>query len=227
MKLEQRSFPGKSFRPQPEVLINEDLQMFALVTPWGERLQTKKVLEFLVQNYESFYADEERTNIYPSLASLSEEENTLRALLLSCNKWVFEEQNKSKEYDCAYEVVCGNFINGKLIFVQAGYPLIYLDRPEIPLQSLGHTLDFSALFSKGGKRLPPLPSTLMGLYPDSHFSVFSFPVIPEDRFLFISRDFVPGSILGFSRKDRSIDNILSVLIDENEESPLWLGLLSF
>jgi len=201
--------------------------MFAIVTPWGQAFQTQKILEFLVQNYESFYADEEKTSIYSKLESLSQEENTLRALLLSCSEWIFNEQNGGKEYNFGYELVCGNFKNGKLIFIQAGHPAIYLDRPDIPLQSLGHVLDFSALFSQKGNRLPPLPSTLIGLYPDTHFPVFSFPILSGDRLIFISRDFVQNSLLDISRPQRNLDHLLFVLTKENEESPFWLGILSF
>ena len=227
MKLEQRCFNGKSFRPTPEVLINQDLQLFAIVTPWGPAFQTKKLLDFLVQNYESFCSDEEKTNVYTRLQSLSEEENVLRSLVLSCNEWVFNEQNESKEYSFGYELVCGNFKEGKVIFLQIGQPFIYLDRPGISLQSLGHVLDFSGIFSRGEKRLPPLPSNLLGIYPDTHFSVFSLPVTKEDRLLFISRDFVPGSLLETARENRNLNDLVSLLSEENEESPLWLGLLSF
>lgn len=227
MKLEHRCFSGKSFRPPPEILVNKDLQMFAIATPWGPSFQTKKTLDFLVQNYESLSSDKEKTNIYQQLSSLSEEENILRSLLLSCNEWIFNEQNKAKEYNFGYELVCGNFKNGKLVFIQAGHPFIYLDRADLPLQPLGHVLDFSALFSKAERRLPPLPSTLMGIYPDKHFSVFSFPVIPGDRLIFISRDFIQNSLLDTPRKERNLEHLLSVLIEENEESPLWLGILSF
>ena len=227
MELDHRCFSGKNFRPKPEILINKDLQMFAIITPWGPAFQTKKVLEFLVQNYESFSVDEEKTNIYSKLHSLSEEENILRSLLLSCNEWIFNEQNGGKNYNFGYELVCGSFTNEKLVFLQAGQPFIYLDRPEIPLQSLGSVLDFSGLFSVKGQRLPPLPSTLMGIHPDTHFSVFSFPVHREDRLIFISRDFIPGSILETPRKNRNLDYFSSVLTEENDQSPFWLGVLSF
>ena len=227
MKLEQRSFSGKSFRPVPEVFLSKELQLFAIVTPWGPTDQSQKVLEFLSQNYESFCSDEEKTKIYSGLESLSEEENVLRSLLLSCNEWIFNSQNEGKEYKFGYEIICGNFKNGKLSFLQVGQPFIYLDRIGIPLQSLGHVLDFSALFSKKNRRLPPLPSSLIGLYPDTHFSVFSLPVLPEDKLLFISRDFAPGSILDIPRKNRNLEQFLSFLTQENEQSPVWLGLLSF
>lgn len=227
MKMKHRCFSGNNIRPQPEILINENLQIFAIATPWGPQNETKKILDFIVQNYENFCEDAEKTNVYKKLMSLSEEENLLRALFLSCNEWIYNEQNAGKEYNFGYELVCGNVKNGKLIFIQAGQPFIYLDRPDTPLQALGHILDFSALFFKGGKRLPPLPSTLVGLHPDNHFSVFSFPVMPGDRLIFISRDFVANSVLDIPREDRNIDHLLSVLMEENENTPLWLGLLSF
>ena len=226
MKLEHRCFSGNSFRPTPEILINEDLQLFVIVTPWGPAFKTKKLLDFLSQNYESFCVDEEKTSVYPKLQSLSQEENILRSLILYCNEWIFKEHNASKEYNFGYEMLCGHFKNGKAVFLQIGQPFVYLDRAEIPLQSLGHILDFSGIFSKGKERLPPLPSSLLGLYPDSHFSVFSLPVIKGDRLIFISRDFVPASILDTPRESRNLEDLLSLLTQSNEESPLWLGILS-
>ena len=226
MKLSQKSFAGKSFRPLPELHIKEDLNMFCLLTAWGPRQKNKAVLDFLSQNYESFFEDEEKTKAYSKSESLSSGENTVRNLLLACNEWVFKELNEKKAVQFAYELVFGLFENGKFCFAQVGQPFIYLDRPGLPLQSMGAALDFSALFAKKGKRLPPLPSSLIGLYPDSYFPVFSLPIQPEDRLFFISRDFIPMEILQAS-KERSLDNFLKLLTSENEQSPCWLGELSF
>ena len=227
MKLEHRCFKGTSFRPTPEVLLSEELSFFAILTPWGPSSYTKKLLDFLTQNQESFKSDEEKTSIYSQLQSLSKEENVLRTLILSCNEWVFKNQNEGKGYNFGYELVCGNFINGKVVFLQIGQPYIYLDRPEIPLQPLGHILDLSGAFSKKGKRLPPLPSSLLGLHPDSHFSVFSLPVEKEDRLLFVSRDFVPNLNGERGKNKQSLEAFVSCLTEENAESPFWIGLLSF
>lgn len=227
MNLERRCFKGQNFRPTPEILISKELQFFAVLTPWGPSSHTREVLDFLVQNHESFKSDEEKTSAYPQLQSLSKEENVLRTLILSCNEWVFKNQNEGKEYNFGYELVCGNFINGKVVFLQIGQPFIYLDRPEVPLQPLGHILDFSGAFSKKGKRLPPLPSSLLGIHPDTHFSVFSLPVDKEDRLLFISRDFTPALNTEKKTDKQSLNDFMSLLTQENADSPLWIGLLSF
>ncbi|MCZ0932720.1 MAG: SpoIIE family protein phosphatase [Oligoflexia bacterium] len=226
MKLDQKSFTGKSFRPLPELRINEDLNMFCLLTAWGPRNQSAKVLDFLAQNYESFFSDEEKTRAYSKLESLSREENTVRNLLLACNEWIFKELNEEKTGVFAYELFFASFEKGKLTFAQVGQPFVYLDRPGFSLQSLGANLDFSALFAVKGKRLAPLPSALIGLYPDTHFPVFSLPLQPEDRLLFVSRDFIPMEILKTPREQRSLENFLKLLTSENEKSPCWLGQLS-
>ena len=227
MKFSQKSFTGNSFRPLPEVHFNEELNMLCLLTAWGPRSQNSKVLDFLMQNYESFFSDEEKTKVYDKMASLSEEENTVRNLILACNDWIFKELNEEKKGLFAYELFFASFKSGKLTFAQIGQPFVYLDRAGLSLQPLGSILDFSALFAKKGKRMAPLPSSLIGLYPDSHFPVFSLPIQTEDRFLFISRDFVPVDLLQSSEKQRNIEKFLILLTSENESSPCWLGELAF
>ena len=226
MRFNQKIFTGKSFRPLPDIQVNEDLNVLGLLTAWGPRSQNSNVLDFLVQNYESFVSDNEKTRAYSKMASLSEEENTIRNLLQACNEWIFKDLNEEKAGRFAYEIFFSSLKNGKLTFAQVGQPFVYLDRPEMSLQSLGSVLDFSALFAQKGKRLSPLPSSLIGLYPDSHFSVFSLPLQEEDRLLFISRDFIPADLLQSPREKRDIKSLLSLLTSENEESPCWLGQLS-
>ncbi len=226
MNLQHQSFGGTVFRPQPEVLINDDLKIFAIITPWGPKHQTKNVMDFLIQNYETFSNDEEVTYIVPKLQSLSQEENMLRYLVLSCNQWIFNEQNNKTEYLFGYEMVCGMKIDHQIIFAQIGHPFIYLDRPNIPLQTLGHVLDLSGGFSPFKEQLPPLPSQLIGLHSDAHFSIFKLPIKTDDRLLFISKNFIPGHLLEVSRKERTLDNISAILSKNNEDTAFWLGILN-
>ena len=226
MDLQHQSFGGTVFRPQPEILINEDLKIFAIITPWGPKHQTKNVMDFLVQNYETFSNDEEVTSVLPKLKSLSQEENVLRSLVLSCNQAIFKEQNNETEYLFGYEMVCGIVIENQIIFAQIGHPFIYLDRQNIPLQSLGRVLDLSGSFSIFEKQLPPLPSQLIGLYADAHFSIFKLPIQKQDRLLFISRDFVPGHILEIPREKRTLNDISLILSKDSKNIAFWVGHLS-
>ena len=227
MKLNQKSFTGNSFRPLPEALINKDLNIMCLLTAWGPRNQNTKVLDFLVQSFESFFSDKEKTKVYSKLESLSEEENTVRNLVLACNDWIFKDLNGAERGRFAYELFFASFQEGKLTFAQVGQPFVYLDRPGLSLQPLSSILDFSALFAEKGKRLAPLPSSLIGLYPDTHFSVFSLPIQTQDQLIFISRDFIPSELLQTPGDKREIETFLNLLTSENETSPCWLGKLSF
>ena len=227
MKLERRLFSGKNFQPLPEVLFDESLKMFALVTPWGsDEGEGQKILDFLVQNRESFLEDNEKTSLYPPLSGLSEEENSLRSLILACNHWIFQQWNKG-QYHFGCELLCGSLSGEKLVFVQVGRPFVFLARPGIPLQILGGALDLSGLLAGKGKSLPPLPSGLLGLFPDTSFSVFSLPVFNKDRLVFISRDLLPTGILSLPEESRTMQGFAQFLTRENQESPFWLGILSF
>ena len=225
MDLKFQAFGGGIFRPQPEVLLHKELNLFAVVTPWGPRFQTKEVIKSLIQNYESYSSDEEITSVYPSLSSLSPEENAFRQAVLACNEQIFKEQNKESEYTFGYEIVCGVLREKQVLFIQVGHPYIYLDRPDIPLQPMGHVLDMSAGLSRIPSQPPPLPSRLIGLYADMHCSVFTVPVRPNDRMLLISRSLVPVELVSATRKERTLNALARILAKDNKDIPFWLGLL--
>ena len=225
MNLKFQAFGGTIFRPQPETLLHRELGFFAVVTPWGPQFQTKEVIKALIQNYETYSSDEEVTSVYPPLNSLSPEENTFRQAVLSCNEQVFREQNKESEYTFGYEMVCGVIREKQILFIQVGHPYIYLDRPGISLQPMGHVLDLSAGFSRLPHNPPPLPSQLLGLYSDMHFSVFRVPVGAKDRLLFISRSFIPVNLVTVPREERTLNLMARQLAEDNEDIPFWIGLL--
>lgn len=228
MNLKYQSFGGSNhFRPQPEILINKNLKIFAVITPWGSRHKTKELADFLVQNYENYKSQEDITSFFPKLLSLTQEENNLRNLVLSCNQWIFKEQNKSQKYNFGYEMVIGSVIDNQILLVQIGHPFIYLDKQNLSLQALGHVLDLSGGFSHLENKLPPLPSQLMGLYPDTHFSVFNIPIQKKDRLILMSRTFVPAHILDIKTEDRTLDYFSMELSKDDKDMPFWIGILDF
>ena len=224
-EFQQRSFKGRGFRPLPELLIDENLQFFSAATAWGPPSENQKLLDFLRQKYQSLSSDKEQTNIYDSIKSLSEEENILRALMLSCNDWVFNKKNFGSSFKFAYELFSAVFHKGILTFSQIGQPFVYLDREGMDLQLLGSVLDFSALYSEKGKRLSSMPSQLIGLKSDISVSVFSIPVQREDRFILLCRDFAPVSFVQIDRSQRNLKNMLSLLNSYDKTAPFWLGRL--
>ena len=227
MELKFRCFGGKTFRPQPEALVNEELGLFSIVTPWGPGFQTKQVTESLIQNYTNFSSDKEATSIYKNLTCLSPEENILRRSILTSNEQIYKSHNRGKHYSVGYEVVCGLKDKNQILFVQIGHPAIYLDREGASLQALGHILDLAGGHSRLTKRLPPLPSQLFGIYADTHCSVFRIPLLELDRLIFISRAFIPSHILDIKRESRNLEHLSLLLSKDDSSMPFWLGVLDF
>ena len=226
MDLTYRSFSGKTFRPQPEILIDDGLKFFAILTPWGPQFQTKNMLDSLFQNYKTLFSDQEMTFATSRLKCLSPEENLLRNAVLNFNHKIYADLNSETEHLFGYELICGIFHENKILFIQVGHPYIYLDRPQIPLQPIGHVLDLSGGFSQIPENLPPLPSQLLGIHPDMHFSVFTIPIKEQDRFLFISRTLIPAQIPQIPREKRTLKDITLTLSEDQPNMPFWIGFLN-
>ena len=226
-EVQHRSFKGDSFRPLPQVLFDKNLQLFCVLSPWGIPQETESVLEFLSQNYQSLNSDEEKTKLHPPIESLSQTENLLRALVLSCNDWIFKKQNQSCSLKFAYEMFIAIFRDQVMSFSQIGQPFLYLDREGFDLQVLGSQLDFSALFAQKKKTLPPLPSQLIGLKSDILAPIFSLPLQKEDRLILLCRDFTPSEFLKMERPQRNLKNMTSRLNSYNKKTAFWLGQVFF
>ena len=225
MELIHRSFSGKIFRPQPEILVDESLKFFAILTPWGPQFQNQNMLDSLLENYKTLCSDQQITFVTPHLKCLSSEENILRTSVLNLNHKIHANLNSESETLFGYELVCGVFQEQKVLLIQVGHPYIYLDRPQISLQPLGHVLDLATGFSQVPKNLPPLPSQLLGIYPDMHFSVFTLPIKEQDQLLFISRSSIPPELSQISREQRTLKNITLTLSEDQPDMPFWVGLL--
>ena len=228
MDLTFRLFAGQSFRPRPAAETMEDPCFFAIVTPWGPQTQAQETAKTFADNYIAFSEDKEATSIYRNLRSLSREENILRRAALSANEAVFKGQNRGKEYSVGYEAVFGVRHGAEALFVQIGHPAIFLDcGGDDSLQPLGHVLDLAGAFSPAGKRLPPLPSRLLGIHEDIHCSVFSVPLRPKDRLIFLARAFTPAGFLNCPKEKRTLDHLSRLLAHADPSMPFWLGLLDF
>jgi len=227
-EIQQRSFKGIYFRPLPKVLFDKKLQLFCVLSSWGVPEEADSVLTFLSENYQSLNFDDQKTNLYAPIESLSRTENILRALVLSCNDWIFKKQNQSSSLKFAYEIFIAVFQDQVMSFSQIGQPFVYLDRKGFDLQLLSSQLDFSALFSRSSKKpLPPLPSQLIGLKPDILSPILSLPLQKQDRLILLCRDLAPASFLKIDSSQRNLEDMASFLNSYNKKTAFWLGHLFF
>ena len=222
MKLQSRCFPGQSFRPSPAILQSENI--VSVVTPWNASLQeAEKMGGMFEENYTGLSADPDSTRPFQILFSLSDEENNLRTACVTLNQMIFQKNKDS--LSIGFEAFFGVYTASQLIFAQIGHPQIFLSRPPLPLQPLGHSLSLSTSYSQSKASMPPLPHTLLGVFSDTPIHIHSIKIFPQDKMILVSRNFIPAAFLQHS--DISLNSLSSVLAQDNSSEPFWLACLDF
>lgn len=224
MKLFERSYSGKLFRPRPEVHIEEAGELLIVATPWGPRSAAKKTIQIIQDYFLSRQQDEEATSPFSKMTCLSPLANNLRVAVKLANDAIYNEDNKN-EYISGVEIFALARSGHEVAWVQVGHPSPLLLRPmRVPLP-LGSLQDLSVEFSRGRETLPPLPHKILGLDVTSDFAVESFCTGANDGLLLISRSSLPPDILSSSEKINSLDQASRWLAHDNPELPFWVGLL--
>lgn len=222
MRLTERSYSGKYFRPRPEFLINQNLGVIA--TPWGPRSTAKRAIQAFTDYFHAAQDDQEATSAFQLIESLSPLANQLRVALMMTNDTLLNEENKD-HYNSGVELFAFSKTQNELAFVQVGGGSFFIDRQGFDLQPLSVQLDLSAGFSHKNQILNPLPSTLVGLGQTIHIQSQSINTQNGDRFILLQRSFIPARFLAVAQTQRNLSHFSRVLAHHSEDFPFWLGLL--
>lgn len=226
MKVSERSFGGKLFRPKPEVFHEDNGNIVIIATPWGPRSSAQKAVQHIVDFIQSSRDDSEVTSPFERLTCLTPLGNNLRVALMLTNDMIYQEENR-EEYRSGLEMVAIAKTETELVFAQIGAPHVFIDRPGLNLSMLQGASDFSLLMSPSGKLYPPLPSQLLGLHTTSNFVIHSLRPYPTDRLVLLSRSTVPPDFYSLPKKSRDLESLTEVLAQADENSPFWLGVVDF
>ena len=167
-------------------------------------------------------SDADSTRPFQQMLSLSPDENNIRTALYQLNEYIFTQYNQ-EELTLGFEFFLAIKTTSEIIFAQVGHPQIYLSRKELSLQPIGPTLTFSTSYSQSSRSLAPLPQTALGLFPDISVWIQSLKIHPQDQFILLSRNFIPGHF--FSDKQKSLDSLSQILAQDNDSEPFWIGQL--
>lgn len=221
MKIEERSYSGKNFRPRPEIHLEENGQLLIVATPWGNRAAGKKVIECIRDFFLSARADQEVTSPFQMLTCLSAAANNLRVSVMLANDLLYREDNKS-EYVSGVELFVACKIDQELVWTQVGHPQVFLKRNRQSAISLGGCLDMSMNLSES-QMLAPLPQNLLGLATTSNFSVQSFRPQDGDQILLLSRSRVAPQI--YSLPSINLEKLSDSLVQDSADMAFWTGLV--
>ena len=223
MTIHERSYSGQLYRPRPEIHIEGQGELVVVATPWGPRSSAKKAIQVIQDYLLSSQQDEEATSPFSRMTCLSPLANDLRIAIKLANDIIYNEDNKN-EFISGIELFVMAKNDQEVVWAQIGYPYLFLDRPHRPLISIGSQLDLSTEFSRGHETLAPLPSKLLGLETSSDFAIETFRPAAQDRFILLARSGSPAALYNLPESKRSLDQISTLLSNENPELPFWLGI---
>ena len=228
MKIQERSFSGKIFRPKPQCYLSSNKKLITAITPWGqEAASTQDVFENIETQYSFFSEDKESTHPFPKMMSLTPIENNMRTSVIQANQNIFNNINCT-EYSMGFELFFATIMENIFTFIQIGQPLILIDRPHQHLRSIGQVIDPSLNTNINKQKLtPPLPYQLLGIHEDISFHTFFFRFQPEDCLILLSRNTIPTNWFSLKREERTLDNLSKTAADDNPQIPFWLAVIQF
>ncbi|MDE0118470.1 MAG: hypothetical protein OXM55_00485 [Bdellovibrionales bacterium] len=230
MKIQERSFSGKIFRPKPKCYLSSNKKLMTAITPWGqEAADTQDLFENIETQYNFLSEDKESTQPFPKLMSLTPIENDMRTTIIQINQNIFDKINQ-EEYAMGFELFFATVVGNILTFIQIGQPVVLIDQPHQYLRSIGQTvtppLNHKTLSpQKRGTAHPPLPYQLLGIHEDISFHPFFFRFQSEDRLILLNRNVIPAKWFYLKREERTVDKLSQLAAEDNPHIPFWLGII--
>ncbi|MYE07702.1 MAG: hypothetical protein F4X95_03000 [Oligoflexia bacterium] len=226
MKIQERSFSGKIFRPKPKCYLSSNKKLMTAITPWGqEAANTQDLFESMETQYNFLSEDKESTHPFPKLMSLTPIENDMRTTVIQINQNIFDKINQD-EYAMGFELFFATVVGNVFTFIQIGQPVVLIDRPHQGLRIIGQTAT-PPLSHKTNKKMPhpPLPYQLLGVNEDISFHPFFFRFQPEDRLILLNRDTIPAKWFYLKREERTVDKLSQLAAEDQPYMPFWLGII--
>lgn len=226
MKIQERSFAGKTFRPKPACYISSHKKLITVITPWGqEATNPSDLFENLETQYNLFAEDKESTHPFPKKLSLTSTENDMRTAVIQTNEKIFNDINQN-EYSMGFELLFATLSANIFTVIQIGKPLILIDRPHQFLQSIGQIITPSlSIPLKNNPTSPPLPYQLLGIHEDISFYPFFFRLHHQDRLILLNRDTIPAKWFKLKREERTLNGLSQSAAEENPHTPFWVAIL--
>lgn len=224
-QFEERPYSGKSFRPTPEIYLDNQLKLLIVATPWGTRTCGKKTIDRMTEYLSLTIEDNEATSPFERLTCLSGKANNLRIATLLANEAIYREDN-SGEYRSGVEIFAAIIDENELVWVQAGSPHILLCRGGRSLLPIGSNIDLAFDLSEKDDLLPPLPGQLLGLDTSINLNINSFRIRDGDRIVLLSYSHIPESVFQMKGTDLSLGSMARLLANYKPDLAFWLGLLN-
>lgn len=225
MKFEHRGMKGdKSYRPLPEIYFSESDQLLLVVTPWGPRSSSQRVIQIMSEYFRAARQDREVTSPFERQTCLSPIENDLRIATLLANDLIYREEN-NQEFISGAEVFAIAMNENELAYLQVGFPSILLARTNCNVQPLSAGMDL-AFDLHPGRSLPPLPAKVLGVDPTLNLVVGGFRHQKNDQIFLLSANSLPAEVFHHEfTQTNALESLCETIVRHNPSEPFWAGVI--
>lgn len=223
MKVDQRSYRGKSFRPSPLLHVEPNLTL--IITSWGQASVAERARDIVADFILSARNDQEATSPFQKMTCLTPLANNVRVAMMLLNDTLYREFNQDEYTEGVEVLICAKH-ESEITIAQVGQPHVFLSRKQFPLIPLTAGSDASVEFSQPPEILSPLPHSLLGLYSTSNFGIQSFRLQEQDQLIFLARSHYPNAFLTLNSSERNLNKLSQTLSQEHPDIPYWLAVSS-
>lgn len=224
IKLVERSYGGKKFRPSTIVDFEPSSNLLICVTPWGRQEIASKVTESMKAFIATAKEDTEMTVPYAQKDNLQQMGNILRMATIMASEKIYSEFN-DQEYTSGFEIFAAIQDGPQWNYISCGQPSLILHRKDLGIVPLTQSIDLNVVNSKSCL-LDPLPNQLLGLGQHPPIQYGNIRLLEGDQLALISRTYIPTDFYKLETASFHLDGISRSLANNSENVPFWLGLLS-
>lgn len=220
MRIEERNYSSKQFRPAPKVFKSQELDLLTIVTAWGEGNSTESISNEVSKFLFAAQGDFEATSPFEFNSALSKDSNSLRMATLISNDMVYRSENKDDIRSC-YEMIVLFKNKNQLSWVQVGNPnLILLRDTLIPLSFTPPSIESVNL------RSIALPSQFFGTEMHCYFQIGTIELKENDKLLLFTENKLSAENWALPPVDWNLNSFIKNQIKFNSDNPFWMGLIN-
>jgi len=225
MRLEERSYSSKLYRPRPAIYVEPDGSFIVITTSWGDPELGQKVNEDVTKYIQAAKADVEVTSPFEFLTSLTSEANYLRIATLISNEAMYRSSNKS-EYVAGVETLLLLRKGSQIAYAQVGSPHLLIQKKDRVVVPVSVTIEAGFEMSNEDQDLlPPLPQALVGIDSNLNIRAGDFRAENGDRLILYSGGVWPKTLWN-SNQESDLHQLTQKMVQMNPESPFWLGIVN-
>lgn len=224
LKIDQRSYGGKKFRPQTQLDFESSNNLLLCITAWGQHEIASRVSESIKSYITMATEDSEVTMLYQRKENLHTMGNTLRMAVIMASEKIYNEFNK-EEYTTGFEIFAAVQDGPQWIYVSCGQPSLVIKRSNMGIVPLTQAIDLNVLTQKNSIQ-DPLPNTILGLGQHPPIQYGNLRLKKSDKLALISRTYLPNSFFQLENNQFNMDGISKALANDAQEVPFWLGFVN-